>query len=323
MTALGIAVVWTLALLLLERGGRPWMRRWPLGSRHLGLASTSLGLALLGAMAGLWSWPLAGLLGLGAGPLGLALASFPFLLGSRAASYGWRRGSLQRPDPSRPLLLVADPHWDASLADLQATTARHPDADWLFLGDAFDLWIALPGLETPAQEAFLGWVAERRAAGRWVGFWSGNHEFFLWARAHHFDLAGEGTGACLAEGLAFEHGDLILGPDWRYRLLNVVLRSGPVSLLVRGLPRTWVAAFARNLAARLALARRPHGGRFPQEAFRRAAARSAGKAFVTGHFHVDVTEGKGRTLPWAHDGIFACWEGGEVRLLASGDRDVP
>lgn len=319
MTGIGIAGIWTLGLLLLERGGRPLMRRWPLGSRHMGLAGLSMAGALLGAVAGLWSWPLAWVLGLVAGPLGLALAAASFLLGSRAASFGWWRGTFERPDPTRPLILVADAHWGEALTGLEAATQQHPEADWLFLGDAFDLWVALPGLETHAQTAFLAWVDARRAAGRWVGFWSGNHEFFLWERAPHFDLAGEGTGACLAEGLAFEHGDLIQGADWRYRLLNMVLRSGPVSLGVRMAPVRHVAAFAHGLAVRLAMARRPHGGRFPLEAFRRATERAGGLAFVTGHFHVAVTEGRGQALPWAHEGVFAMWHQGALRQLEAGE----
>ena len=54
-------------------------------------------------------------------------------------------------------------------------------------------------------------------------------------------------------------------------------------------------------------------------AFRRAVAECPGTAFVTGHFHLDRVEGKGRALPWAHEGAFSCWEGGEVRILAGGD----
>ncbi len=252
------------------------------------------------------------------GVLGLAIASLSRL---RARgwwmAHSWRRGAMKRTDPSRDLILVADPHWSHELVGLEAATAAHPDADWLFLGDCFDVWVGLPGMETPAQGRFLAWVAERRAAGRWVGLWMGNREYFLDRHAGGFDLMGEGLGGGLPEeGLAFEHGDLINTADWRYRLWNLISRSGVLWTFFRLLPSATGARIAASLESRLRTTNREYKLAFPREAFIRAAAKADGRVFLTGHFHTDQREGEARALPWAFEGKFQVWRQGRVEDLA-------
>lgn len=260
-----------------------------------------------------WDW-LADTLG---GGLGLAVASLSRLRArGRWMAHSWRRGALRRPDPARALILVADPHWSAELVGLEAATAAHPDADWLFLGDCFDVWVGLPGMETPAQARFLAWVRARRAAGRWVGLWMGNREYFLDRHAEAFDLMGEGLGGGLPEeGLAFEHGDLINTADWRYRLWNLISRSGPLWAFFRLLPGGTAARTAARLEAKLRTTNRDYKLAFPREAFLRAAGETEG-AFLTGHFHTDQREGRARALPWAFEGKFQVWRQGRVEDLA-------
>jgi VanZ family protein/UDP-2,3-diacylglucosamine pyrophosphatase LpxH len=251
------------------------------------------------------------------GGLGLALSSLPFLFTRRLAGMGWRRGKAERPNPAAPLILVADPHWGEELTGLAEATLQHPEADWLFLGDVFDVWVGIPGMESDAQRSFLHWVAARRHAGRWVGFWLGNREYFLDRHHARFDLMGEGIGGALAaEGLAWEHGDLINGADWKYRLWNLISRSGPVWLLARLLP----AASARKLADRLQKAlhtsNQAYKLTFPRQAFANAAAEQPGRTFLTGHFHSLEREANGIALPWAHQGRFMVWRDGEVQELS-------
>lgn len=254
------------------------------------------------------------------GVLGLALISLSRLRArARWAAHSWRRGADRRPDPGRDLLLVADPHWSRELVGLDAATAAHPDADWLFLGDCFDVWVGLPGMETEAQARFLAWVADRRAKGRWVGLWLGNREYFLDRHAAAFDLMGEGVGGGLpAEGLAFEHGDLINTADWRYRLWNLISRSGVLWAAFRLMPAARAARIAAGLEAKLRTTNREYKLAFPREAFAAAAqaaqARGA-RAFLTGHFHTDQREGAGHALPWAFEGRFQVWRKGQVDAL--------
>lgn len=251
------------------------------------------------------------------GALGMAVITLSRLRArARWTAHSWRRGALRRPDASRDLILVADPHWSAELVGLDAAAAAHPDADWLFLGDCFDVWVGIPGMETEAQASFLAWVKARRAAGRWVGLWMGNREYFLDRHAPDFDLMGEGLGGALPEeGLAFEHGDLINTADWRYRLWNLVSRSGVLWAFFRLLPAKTAARIASTLEAKLRTTNRDYKLAFPGDAFARAADAAAGSAFLTGHFHTDQRIGKGHALAWAYEGRFQVWRGGRVEDL--------
>ncbi len=297
-------------------------RRWPTYRRHgfIFLALLAFGASdewhqsfVPGRDASLGDW-----LADGTGTLiGLGLASLP-LLGSRALDrFGWRRGSDRRPDPTRPLILVADPHWsDATFPGLREAAAAHPAADWLFLGDLFDVWVGLPTMETEAQGAFLAWVAERRAQGAWVGAWLGNREYFLDRHAEAFDLLGEGTGGGLpAEGLAFEHGDLIQREDRAYRTWNLLSRSGPLWALFRLMPGPWARGLATRIEARLRTTNREYKLAFPEAAFRAAAEAVAPATFLTGHFHTEHRVANGHALPWAFEGRFQVWRNGRVEAL--------
>lgn len=252
------------------------------------------------------------------GVLGLAAISLSRLRARRRwIAHSWKRGDAKRPDPSRDLILVADPHWRDELVGLDAATAKHPEADWLFFGDCFDVWVGIPGMETEAQARFLAWVKARRAAGRWVGLWLGNREYFLDRHAAEFDLMGEGIGGALTgEGLAFEHGDLINTADWRYRAWNLISRSGVLWAFFRLLPAKTAAKIASNLEARLRTTNREYKLAFPEAAFARAAESTEGRVFLTGHFHTDNRIGKGRALPWAYEGRFQVWRKGQVEDLA-------
>ena len=250
------------------------------------------------------------------GALGLALSCLPALRSRRLACLGWRRGAARRPDPEVPLILVADPHWSAGLTNLRETQAAHEDADWLFLGDVFDVWVGIPGMRSPLQREFLDWVGERRRAGRWVGLWLGNREFFLDGLSGHFDFMGEGIGGALAqERLSFEHGDLVNGADWRYRLWNLISRSGPMYLFASCLPKATAQALAHRLQRAMATRNREYKLSFPRVAFRVAAAEHPHSVFITGHFHTHELEGNGIALPWAHEGRFMVWQGGRVQKL--------
>lgn len=248
--------------------------------------------------------------------LGAGLADLPLIFTRRLGGLSWRRGHARRPDPSRPLILVADAHWGEELTGLREATLRHPEADWLFLGDVFDVWIGLEGMETESQRAFLWWVRERRHAGRWVGLCLGNREFFLERHARTFDCLWEGTGGALAgERLHFEHGDLVNPADRMYRVWNLLSRG----LLVWSLAKSLSGSLGRRLAERLERALRTtnpdHRLHFPREAFRRAAEAHPDATFLTGHFHVQEVEGRGRVLPWVRSGGFWVWREGRVEPL--------
>jgi UDP-2,3-diacylglucosamine pyrophosphatase LpxH len=308
-----LVLAWSLDVALLRL-----RKDQPLYRRHLYVFLVSLG------VVGIAGWRFrehaAGVLAAGTlgAALGLGLGVLPFLWGRGLRAFSWSVGPMARPDPSRELILVADPHWRDELVGLAAATAAHPEADWLFLGDVFDVWVGIPAMATAPQRAFLAWVRGRRAAGRWVGLWMGNREYFLDGLQDSFDLLGEGTGGWLpAEGLAFEHGDWINAADWKYRLWNVASRSGPMWLLFRLLPGFLARRMATSLEARLRTTNRAYKLAFPREAFAAAAAASPGKLFLTGHFHTLERAGKGLALPWAFEGRFWVWRHGVAAPLDS------
>jgi VanZ family protein/UDP-2,3-diacylglucosamine pyrophosphatase LpxH len=307
----------------LDRAFRKSRHDWPMYRRHLWVF---LGVTLFGAMdewhqsfvpgrevSGL-DW-LADVVG---AKLGLLAAVWPFLMGGRSAEFGWWRGGLERPDPERPLIIVADPHWGEELTGLREVTRQYPEADWLFLGDIFDVWVGLPGMETESQRSFLWWVQDRRVARRWIGLWMGNRDYFLDRLAPQFDLIGEGIGGGLpAEGLRFEHGDLVQGADRTYRFWNLVSRSAPVWLLVALLPPVLAQRLARYLERSLRTTNRTYRVTFPQAPFQNAVAEAPERTLLTGHFHTHHTEGAGVAIPWAHEGAFALWESGRLSFLAA------
>ncbi len=246
----------------------------------------------------------------------LGLMSLPFFWSRRLVSFGWWRGSRERPDPSRPLILVADAHWCEELTGLREATNAHPEADWLFLGDVFDVWVGVPGMQTEAQRSFLWWVEERRAAGRWVGLWMGNREYFLDSLGPRFSLLGEGIeGSLPSENLAWEHGDLLNTRDHQYRFWCLISRSGFVWLLVRMLPGRMASVLAARLERGMRTTNRAYKLAFPREAFQAAAAHHDQALFLTGHFHTYEVEGNGISLPWAHEGAFMVWQHGRVEPL--------
>ncbi len=50
--------------------------------------------------------------------------------------------------------------------------------DLIFLGDIFDLWVALPRYETDIHSKFIAWCLEQKK-NRTIGFLEGNHEYYL------------------------------------------------------------------------------------------------------------------------------------------------
>ena len=310
------AAVFGFLALALELAVRNAWHRTPTYRRHLGILLLAALAAAFAAALGAGSALPHLVANTSAAALGLALSCLPLLWRRWLTTLSWRRGRPERPDPGVPLVLVADPHWSDGLTGLREATAALPGADWLFLGDIFDVWVGIPGMATPLQAEFLAWVAERRQAGRWVGLWLGNREYFLDRLAGHFDLMGEGIGGGLpAEALAWEHGDLINSADWRYRLWNLVSRSGLLWLIARLLPRATAQTLARALEQRMRTTNRAYKVTFPRQAFRAAAAAHPGQTFITGHFHTHEEEGNGTALPWAHEGAFMLWQNRTLQLF--------
>ena len=110
------------------------------------------------------------------------------------------------------------------------------DKDLIFLGDIFDLWIALPRYEEDIHQEFIAWC-RRQKKRRTIGYVEGNHEFYLpnesaQAFTWHSRDAWQEDGA----GILFVHGDEINQKDKKYLTFKRVVRSQFVKLLIRYLP---------------------------------------------------------------------------------------
>jgi UDP-2,3-diacylglucosamine pyrophosphatase LpxH len=291
---------------------------YPTYKRHLAIfgllllciAAEELYLLLTSDMRSDWLPSIVGII------VGLSIGSLPFILGSRNPAYGWTLGLNKRRDPSRRLVIAADFHWEEGLTGLQQATLAMPDADWLFLGDVFDIWVGIKGFETLPQRNFIWWVSERRRTGHWIGLWLGNREYFLDDLADKFDFIGEGiNGTLQGEPFVFEHGDLINPNDRHYRLWNVLSRSGFTWILGKIMPSFIRKRLTLYLVEKLQTTNEEYKDKFPKYEFQNAVYESGAPFFITGHFHTLEKVEKGISIPWAKEGKFLLWQNGEFTIV--------
>ncbi|MDR0498616.1 MAG: hypothetical protein LBH03_02630 [Holophagales bacterium] len=316
-------LIYALISYFMDVAWRLTVKNYPIYKRHLAI----FGLLLLFIVTQEWyllltlnlkssNW-LMGVIGV---MIGLGFSSLPFILGSRNPAYGWMLGSNKRNDPSRRLVIVADFHWEEEegLSGLQQVTLAMPDADWLFLGDIFNIWIGIKGYETLAQRNFIWWVSERRRTGHWVGLWLGNREYFLDDLADKFDFIGEGVNGTLeGEPFAFEHGDLINPNDRHYRFWNLVSRSGFTWLLGKIIPSFIRRRLVLYLVEKLQTTNEAYKTEFPKDEFQNAAYESGAPFLITGHFHTLEKFEKGMSIPWAREGKLLIWQNDEFNVVDS------
>lgn len=159
----------------------------------------------------------------------------------------------------------------------------------VFLGDVFDLWIALPRYEQAVHRRFLAWCRARKT-DRKIGYIEGNHEFFLAEEKNDaFTWATSRAGRIDGRGNLFCHGDRINRRDRNYLRFRRLTKNRIVKQLLRILPSGpfWAETIKKNL-------------RHTNQAFRKAlpreeilrflrAAREAGvKRVFAGHFHQEA-----------------------------------
>ena len=88
--------------------------------------------------------------------------------------------------------------------------------DLIFLGDIFDLWVALPRYEEEIHREFIAWC-RRQKIHRTIGYMEGNHEFYLAnERASDFTWCSMDAWRRDAAGALFVHGDRINRKDKNY-----------------------------------------------------------------------------------------------------------
>jgi len=159
----------------------------------------------------------------------------------------------------------------------------------VFMGDIFDLWIALPGYEQTVHTRFLAWC-RRQKIRREIGYIEGNREFFVaeekreafsWATDRAFKADGDGNLFC--------HGDRINRRDRNYLRFRRLTKNGVIKGLLRILPGG--PFFAEAVKKHLKHTNPAFRNRLPREALLDllSVARSSGirRVFV-GHFHQEA-----------------------------------
>lgn len=199
------------------------------------------------------------------------------------------------------------------------------------LGDFFELWLGLEGLEQPWQESFLEPLRRLKQAGVRLRYVVGNKDYFIetWNRRHRlFDEVGEQLRAgAPAHPLYLAHGDLVNRADRQYRLWRRLSRSWGFTRAVRALPRRWLAAVSHRVAKGMEATNRYHKSYFPEDQLRARARELPGGpgTLIFGHFHVYRTLQEGDktvvTLPFLGGENAGLWveEGRLERVATSSD----
>ena len=108
--------------------------------------------------------------------------------------------------------------------------------DLIFLGDIFDLWIALPHYEQDIQRDFIAWCRKEKNH-RSIGYMEGNHEYFLAnERSSDFTWCSRKPWQRDDAGVLFAHGDQINRKDKNYLGFRKLTKNNAAKFIIRFLP---------------------------------------------------------------------------------------
>ena len=188
-------------------------------------------------------------------------------------------------------ILVADSHLqkgeEESFFDMLEKIRLYQPAGVIFLGDIFELWIALNGYESDIHERFLQWCREAKKHFE-VGFIVGNHEFYLGRHADAFSWINEKEYTLESLGIRVLHGDQLNREDKGYRFLRKLLRNPLTRFLLKITAGSIGPKIADHVRVSLKPTNRRHKRHLPmlylKEYSEKAAKKRIRKIFA-GHFH--------------------------------------
>jgi len=195
--------------------------------------------------------------------------------------------------PKDSLIIVADSHIhggaigkaDEFFKMLEHFKRLHHDI--VFLGDIFELWIALEGYEGELHRRFLDWSREAMEK-RSVGFIEGNHEYFVGEERKGFFTWVSDSERLLEGGTLFAHGDLINVRDRKYRLLRLLVRNGVSKAIMKLASGSLGPRLAEKLRSGLKKTNMEHKKGLPSDLMELFSERKAAKGvkrILVGHFH--------------------------------------
>ena len=108
--------------------------------------------------------------------------------------------------------------------------------DLVFLGDIFDLWVALPRYEEDIHRDFIAWCRNQKKF-RTIGYMEGNREYYLSKEL------GDAFSWCSTDawwrdeaGALFVHGDQINRKDRNYLGFRKLVKNNITKSILRCLP---------------------------------------------------------------------------------------
>ena len=125
------------------------------------------------------------------------------------------------------MIIVADAHVSKDLNNHTAFFEmleffENSHHDLVFLGDIFELWVALPDYENDIHYKFIEWCHVQQKY-RIIGFVEGNHEYYLASeKAQAFSWCSSDAWCRHESGTLFVHGDRINHHD-RFHLAFIKL----------------------------------------------------------------------------------------------------
>ena len=198
--------------------------------------------------------------------------------------------------------MIADAHLtclkpeDDFFRMLDAVARLPGDVGIIFLGDVFDLWIALRGYENDEHRRFLDWC-RREKTKRKIVFLEGTHEFFV-AKTYRDAFTYSGEDMYQDGLLQWLHGDRINKEDHGYAFLRFILRNSLMRGFLWLIGPTFGPALAHYVRERLRTTNQVHKHYFPEpHALRYLTSCPPDSVVFAGHFHDRVTKtSDGRTM---------------------------
>lgn len=189
------------------------------------------------------------------------------------------------------MIIISDAHVNEALGNHtqffeMLSAFESCDDDLIFLGDIFDMWIALPCYEREIHRRFLAWCKKQKQR-RIIGFIEGNHEYFLAdERKDFFSWCTNGAFWQDEFGNVFCHGDQVNRLDRNYLMFRKLAKNSISKLILRFFPLG--PRFVEYLKIRLKQTNLDFRKQLPHREIKRFAEQrfsQGGRIIFVGHFH--------------------------------------
>jgi len=189
------------------------------------------------------------------------------------------------------MIIVTDAHIGKAAESRAAffqmlETVEKTGHDLVFLGDIFELWIALPRYEEEIHTRFSAWCRRQKSI-RAIGFLEGNHEFFVAEeRPEAFTWCTPNARQLEDSAALFVHGDQINRNDKMYHLFKKLTKNKLSKFILRIQP--WGPWLIRSLQPGLNRMNTKDHACIPEKEIEKfAESRFAGgvDTIFVGHFH--------------------------------------